>query len=296
MMNGPMNSMLEPRRPAWSRPEAVFIVAALALLGAFLVPMSPAVLAVLWVCTFCLAGAVTIICVAAGSSSDLIGFVPLVSGLTLLRLAALAGSARRIIQQEPADPLLQATGGFLANQWPLGAVLICLLMAVIVSAVVFAASQKIALASTGYIHRILPLKRVGLETDVRMGVIDEAQAQTLARRLVSEFRFSRGCRGRGFCCGVKRRLSWWCCWRACCCRPGRQGPKRVGGGFYGAACAAGGRAGGVYADSAGDFGGGVRGDDGTGYAGPAKQAGIAGVTAGEKDFDYRQRNGGGGGN
>lgn len=191
----PTDMVFEHRRPAWSRPETVFIVASLTLLLAFLVPLTPAVLGVLWVCTFCLAGAVTIICVAAASSADLIGFVPLVSGLTLLRLAATAAAARRLIQQQPADPLLQSTGAFLAGQWPLGAVLIGLLLTAVVSVVVFASSQKIALASTGYIGRILPLKRIGIETDLRMGVIDQDQARVLAGRIGSEFRFFAGMQG-----------------------------------------------------------------------------------------------------
>lgn len=195
MMKNPMDNALEPRRPAWSRPEVVFITAALVLLGAFLVPFSPAVLAVIWVCTFCLAGAVTIICLAAGSSSDLIGFVPLISSATLLRLVALAAASRRIAQQDLPDPLTNATGVFVSQNWPLGAILVCLLMAAIVSIAVFAASQRIFLASTGYTQRILPLKRIGIETDMRMGVITEEQAQTLAQRIVTEFRFFAGMHG-----------------------------------------------------------------------------------------------------
>lgn len=192
-----MDNLVEPHRPAWSRPESVFVAASLALLAGLLVPVSPAVLAILWVCVLCLAGAVTMICLAAGNSADLVGFVPLMSGLTLLRLAALAAAARRIIAHLPADPVLGTTGAFLAGKWPLGAVLICLVLAVIVSVVVFAAGQKILLASSGYIGRILPLKRIGIETDVRMGVIDEEQARTLARRIVSEFRFFAGMQGVG---------------------------------------------------------------------------------------------------
>jgi len=194
-MKNPMDNAVEPRRPAWSRPEVVFITAALVLLGALLVPFSATVLAVIWVCTFCLAGAVTIICLAAGSSSDLIGFVPLASSAILLRLAALAAASRRITQQDPPDPLSNATGLFLAQNWPLGAILVCLLLAAIVSIAVFASSQKILLASTGYIRRILPLKRIGIETDMRMGVITDEQAQTLAQRIVTEYRFFAGMQG-----------------------------------------------------------------------------------------------------
>jgi hypothetical protein len=195
MMKNPMDNALEPRRPAWSRPEVVFTTAALVLLGAFLVPVSPTFLSVIWICTFCLAGAVAIICLAAGSSADLIGFVPLISAATLLRLTALAAASRRIAQQDLPDPLTSATGVFLSQNWPLGAMLVCLLIAAVISIVVFAASQRVFLASAGYIQRILPLKRVGIETDMRMGVITEEQAQTLAQRIVMEFRFFAGMHG-----------------------------------------------------------------------------------------------------
>jgi type III secretory pathway component EscV len=195
MMKNPLDNAIDPRRPAWSRPEVVFVTAALVLLGAFLVPFSPTILAVTWVCTLCLAGAVTIICLAAGSSADLIGFVPLISSATLLRLVALAAASRRITQQDLPDPLTSTTGLFLAQNWPLGAMLVCLLIAAIVSIAVFAASQRIFLASSGYIQRILPLKRVGIQTDLRLGVITDEQAQTLARRIVTEFRFFAGMQG-----------------------------------------------------------------------------------------------------
>lgn len=191
----PAELITEPRRPAWSRPEAVFFAAALTLLMAFLIPMPTTLLAILWVCTFCLAGAVTMICLLAGSSADLLGFVPLVSFVSLLRLAALAGAARRMIQHDAADPLLQSTGELLAGQWPLGAIVTCLLLAAVVSAVVFASTQRITLASTGYVQRVFPLKRIGIETDLRMSVIDQDQAKLLARRIRSEYRFFAGMQG-----------------------------------------------------------------------------------------------------
>ena len=174
------------------RPEAVFVAAAVALLAGLLVGVHANVLDVLWVCAFCLAGAATLICVAAKSSVDLIGFVPILSVLTLLRIALGAMTARKIIAHSPAGILLGAVGKGL---WPLGAVLVGLVLAVVLVIVIFAACQRMAIASNNYLEQILPLKQIGVETDLRMGVINEANATTLAGRITTERRFFAGMNG-----------------------------------------------------------------------------------------------------
>ena len=166
-------------RPGRSRPGVVFTIAPLILLVVFLIPLPVKLLDALWICSFCLSGAVTIICIAAQSSSDLIGFIPMISGLTFLRLVAQAGTARHIIRDEPAGILLGLTGSALASGWPLAAVLICLLLALVIIFVVFISCQKITLAANGYLRQILPLKRMGSRdrsSDWR--IIDDDQAGT----------------------------------------------------------------------------------------------------------------------
>jgi hypothetical protein len=197
MANGVQNIRFVPSGRGWSRPGIVFTAASVTLLAAFLVALPAKILDILWICSFCLAVATTIICILAKSSSDLAGFVPLIFGLTLLRLAAQAGTARSIIQDEPAGVLLGWTGSALAVSWPLGAVLVCLLLSLVFVFVVFTSCQRITLASIGYLRRILPLKRMGIETDLRLGIIDDVQAGALARRVVSESRFFADMNGTG---------------------------------------------------------------------------------------------------
>lgn len=195
MMDG-MNSIdLEPKRPAWSRPEVIFIIASLTLLGSLLLPIPEKGLDILWIFAFMLAGAVTWVCVIAKNSTDLFGFVPLISALTLLRLVLLSATTRRIIENKSTGILLTSVGHALTGNWALGAVLICLLLAVIIIIVVFAACHQITAATNNYTKMILPLKRVGIEFDLRAGVIDGPNAVTLARRIVSEFRFFAGMNG-----------------------------------------------------------------------------------------------------
>lgn len=181
--------------PAWSRPEIVFVIISVTLLPAFLIPLPEILLDISWGFTFCLAGAAIIICLSAQHSSDLAGFVPVVSGLVLLRLVVLASSARRIIEQEPTGILINSFGGLIAGNRPLGAVLICLLLGVICVTVIFASCQRITAASRNYIEHVLPLKKIGLETDLHMGILNETNSKTLFRRIVSEFRFFSGMNG-----------------------------------------------------------------------------------------------------
>ena len=165
MMNSVKTEQTEFSRPAWSRGEIVFVFSSITLLLALLIPMPEIVLDILWGFTFCLAGAAIIICLSAQNSSDLRGFVPVVSGLILLRLVVLASSARRIIEEEPMGILINCFGPMMAGSRPLGAVLLCLLLGVICVIVIFMSCQKISAASNNYIDHILPLKKIGLETD-----------------------------------------------------------------------------------------------------------------------------------
>lgn len=173
-----------------ARPGAGMLLGAgLILLAAIFLPLPEKLLDVLWICTFCLSGAVIIICLAARSSSDLVGFVPMISGLIFLRLTTEAAVGRHIIRDEPAGILLSQTGSALASARPLVAVLVCLLLVVIGVFVIFTACQRITQASKHYLNRIFPLKRMGIETDLRLGVIDCDQADELTRRIAAEGRF-----------------------------------------------------------------------------------------------------------
>ncbi|MHC4386794.1 MAG: FHIPEP family type III secretion protein, partial [Planctomycetota bacterium] len=192
-----MNSTIQANRtdPVLFRPEAVFIAAAVTLLVGLLLGVHENLLDILWVCAFCLAGAAIIICVAAKSSVDLIGFVPIVSVLTLLRIALGAATARKIVAHDTTGTLVSSLGKILTASWPLGAVLTGLVLAAVLVIILFAACQRMALASNNYLGQILPLKRIGVATDLRMGVINEADATMLDSRITSEYRFFSGMNG-----------------------------------------------------------------------------------------------------
>ncbi len=193
MTNSADKIQMKQTHPVLGRPEAVFVAAVVLLVA--LLPVHENLLDILWVCAFCLAGAATLICIAAKSSVDLVGFVPIVSVLTLLRIALQAVTARKIITHHSAGILTGALGKFLAASWPLGAVLTGLVLSAVLVIVIFAACQRMSLAAGNYLQQILPLKHIGIETDLRMGIIDEANAQTLASRIATECRFFSGMNG-----------------------------------------------------------------------------------------------------
>ena len=58
--------------------------------------------------------------------------------------------------------------------------------------IIFGACQRISLASINYLQQILPLKKIGIETDLQMGIINEENARTLAGRITTEQRFFSG--------------------------------------------------------------------------------------------------------
>ncbi|MHC5120800.1 MAG: FHIPEP family type III secretion protein [Planctomycetota bacterium] len=192
-----MNSTLQANRtdPVLFRPEAVFVAAAVTLLVGLLLPVHANLLDILWVCAFCLAGAAILICTAAKSSVDLIGFVPILSVLTLLRIALGAVTARKIIAHDATGMLTSSLGKALTASWPLGAVLTELVLAVVLVILIFAACQRMSIASNNYLQQILPLKQIGVETDLRMGVVNEANAKMLAGRITTERRFFSGMNG-----------------------------------------------------------------------------------------------------
>lgn len=170
----------------------VFIAASLTLLCAFLVPVQEKFLDVLWVFCFCLSAGVTVICMGAKTSGDLVGFVPMLWAVSLLRLVAEGATVRHIIQEQPVGALLEFTGSVLAASWPLGAALISLLISILIGVVIFSACRRITLTANNYRENVLILRQMGIETDLRLGVIDDDQAALLNRRVVYEARFFAG--------------------------------------------------------------------------------------------------------
>ena len=189
-MNGAKKIELKPSRSGG--PVILFAAVSLTLFFSFIVPLPGKILDVLWICSFCLSLGVSIICIVAQSSSDLMGFIPMMVVPMVLRLVSLIAVASYVIRDEPAGTMIGVVGSALGTRWPLGVLMVCLLSALIVIAAIFLSCQKITLASKGYLGHVFPLKRMGIDTDLRLGVINEEQADQLSGRIVLEYRFFSG--------------------------------------------------------------------------------------------------------
>lgn len=175
-------------RTIWTRGEVVFLAAAIAMMAGAIVAIPTLVLDILWVCVLSLTIAAAIIFPAASSTADLKGFALLLSGPALLRIGLVGAVFSRLLGGDSGGFLITATGKALTGPWPLAAALVCLVGAAALVTSLFAACQKIAAAAERYLNRIHPLKCVGIETDLKLGVITAEQARTLAAKVHDESR------------------------------------------------------------------------------------------------------------
>ena len=177
-----------PSRTVWNRSEIVFLAAATAALVGAIFQIPTLALDILWVCVLSLTIAAAVIFPAASSTADLKGFALLLSGPALLRIALVGAVCSQLPVGNSGGFLITATGKALTGSWPLPAALVCLVGAAALVTSLFAACQKITAASERYLLRIRPLKCVGIETDLKLGVITAEQARTLAAKVHDESR------------------------------------------------------------------------------------------------------------
>lgn len=177
-----------PPSAFWSRGEIVFAAAACALAAGVLIPMPEKMLDILWGFVLSLTIAVGVIFPTAASTADLKGFAAMLSGPALLRIGLAGAVCVRLAANAPAGLLIPATGRALTGAWPLAAAMVCLVAAALLVMALFGVCQRIAVSAHRYKQRIYPLKYVGIETDVKLGVITAAQARTLVERVDAEAR------------------------------------------------------------------------------------------------------------
>ncbi len=190
MMKSEIEHILEnsPIRPFWGRGGIVLTAAAAAVLAGLAAPLGGLAIDILWVCVVSVTIAGAVIFPAAASTADLKGFAALLTLPSLFRIALVAVVCGRLLQGQPFGMLIGAIGN--AADWlgPLAAALTALVAAAVLVVALFAACQKIAAASGRYLNQIRPLKCVGIQSDVKAGVITNSQGRTLARKVAVESR------------------------------------------------------------------------------------------------------------
>lgn len=186
---------VKPKTPAdisaqslWSHTAAVSAAAVAAILIGGLIPWPTLALDICWVAVLCIALGTSITFPAATSTTDLKGFVPMLTIPVLMRLVLVAATLHRLLGGRPVGTVITATGQTLTVVWPLGMALVYLAAAAFLTVAIYVACQKIAAAADRYRRRIYPLKRIGIQTDLKMGVIADDQARTLAEKVDQESR------------------------------------------------------------------------------------------------------------
>ena len=178
-----------PSQPLLARADFIFTAAALSVVTALLLPLPIKIIDILWTCSLCLTTAVVLISILAGNSSELAQLPILIVITTLTRIALCTASARFILLAGSGGIILETIAKpFYATQpfWTIAISIISILLAVIV---IHKAARSITKSSLNFTTRILPLKNIGLETDLNTGLIEPEQGEDLRRKIDRETQF-----------------------------------------------------------------------------------------------------------
>jgi len=185
-----------PSNPEKTLPEAiqyrldvVFAAAAMTILAGLITPIPLRALDIAWICSVCLAAAVILICKVAKSCHDLQGFGPLLGVLSLLRIALIAMTVRKILQQQTAGVVVDILGRAFLQTGIITAGILGILLVLICGWIVFLAASQIRHSVQTYSNEVLPIKRVGLQADLSLHIISREQARTVLEKIRAEMRF-----------------------------------------------------------------------------------------------------------
>ncbi len=173
--------------PLWNRSEFLFIGVAVMLLTGALIAWPDRVMDFLWICHLSLTAAVLVICLTAQSASQLDGFPGLAAAGSLLSFLATAGCMRAIVlRQDTCGRLVRTAGDQIAALEPLLAILLILVIGFFLLYLVLLAVRRMRRAVERYLFQVLPIKKIGLETDRTLLILNAAQARQLDRKIRKE--------------------------------------------------------------------------------------------------------------
>lgn len=185
-----------PTNPQKDLPEAiryrldvVFAAAAITILAGLITPIPLRALDIAWICSVCLAAAVIVVCKVAKSCHDLQGFGALLGVLSLLRIALIAMTVRKILQQQTAGVVVDILGRAFLQTGIITAGILGILLVLICGWIVFLAASQIRRSVQTYSNEVLPIKRVGLQADLSLHTISREQARTVLEKIRAEMRF-----------------------------------------------------------------------------------------------------------
>ena len=184
--NKPAPSLL---RAFFSRGDFVFATAAIAMLCGFLLPLPAKALDILWVIDLCLAVMVLFIAFSAKNSSELSSFPLLLVSVIVLQIAADITSVRMIFLNGEAGTIINAVGKSVYAGSQLWMLMILAISAVVVLVIIFTAARKIAKAAAKFLIEIMPVKLIGVSSDLSAGTITKTESENLREKIAKEKHF-----------------------------------------------------------------------------------------------------------
>jgi len=178
-----------PPQPLLARADFIFTAAALSVVTALLLPLPIKIIDILWTCSLCLTTAVLLISLLAKNSSELTQLPILILITTLTRMALCTASARFILLAGSGGIILETTAKPLTAAGLFWTIAISLLTAMIALVLIHKAARSITKSSLNFTTQILPLKNIGLETDLNAALIDSKQAEYLRQKIDRETQF-----------------------------------------------------------------------------------------------------------
>jgi hypothetical protein len=176
-------------QPLLARADFIFTAAALSVVTALLLPLPVKIIDILWTCSLCLTTAVLLISLLAKNSSELAQLPILIVVSTLIRIALCTASARFILLAGSGGIILETTAKSLTATGLFWTIVISLLTAMLALLLIHKAASSITKSSLNFTTQILPLKNIGLETDLNAGLIDSKQAENLRLKIDRETQF-----------------------------------------------------------------------------------------------------------
>jgi Mrp family chromosome partitioning ATPase len=173
----------------FARGDIIFVVASLSLLCGFVLPLGGKMLDLLWVVDLCLATMVIVIAFSARDSGELSSFPVLLATATLLRIVTGVASARMIVLDGVGSTIITAVGEFISTGSHIWTLMIMCICAVVVWAIISMSAKRISAASAMFISDILPIKLIGVESDLNTRMIDLDEAANLRERIAREKQF-----------------------------------------------------------------------------------------------------------
>ncbi len=181
-----MRSGPDEKTPLKWRGDIAFGLCALGLIGGFLLPGSGVLADLLWVFSICMCFAIMMVAFSRTSAFELKGFGLLLVMAILLRILATAVSAKMILIKGGGGGLIETIGGIFGVGPAILPIIISAVGALVMIIAAFTAAGRTERAIEVQLEEVIPLKDIGVETDLNMGAIDYERARELRERVEDE--------------------------------------------------------------------------------------------------------------